>query len=298
MKGQKNKTILVTGATGQQGGAALKHLRERGFPVRALTRDPSKPEARKIENAGIEVVRGDLDDSASISRALEDVYGVYSVQNEKAGAEAEIRAGLNLANVANRAAVDHLVYSSVASADANTGIAHFESKNRIEQHIRNSGIRYTILRPVFFMENLLQVKDQVEQGSFSFPLKPETRLQMVAVTDIGHFVATAFERPGHFAGRAMELAGDELSMNEIAAAFSRKAGREVRYVQMPWDDFEKRMGAEFTAMFRWFETDGYHVDIPSVRAEWPNLLHFDRWLDLEWTGSTTKTSGAGSHSQS
>lgn len=298
MKSQKDKTILVTGATGHQGGAALRHLKERGFPVRALTRDPDKPEARQLGIGGTEVVRGDLDDPASITRALEDIYGVYSVQNANAGFETEVREGLNVVNAANRIGVDHLVYSSVASADRNTGIAHFESKNRIEQHIRNSGIRYTIFRPVFFMENLLQMKDQIEQGSFSFPLKPETRLQMVAVTDIGQFVATAFERPGHWAGQVVELAGDELSMDEIAAAFSRKEGRDVRYAQMPWDDFEKRMGPEFTNMFRWFETEGYHVDISSVRAEWPNLLHFDRWLDLEWSKSTPKTSGAGSHNRS
>jgi hypothetical protein len=96
----------------------------------------------------------------------------------------------------------------------------------------------------------------------------------------------------------MELAGDELSMQEITAAFSRKTGRDVKYIQTPWDEFEKRMGPEYTKMFHWFETDGYHVDISAVRQEWPNLLHLDRWVDLEWSKPAPKTSGAGSKSGS
>jgi len=121
---------------------------------------------------------------------------------------------------------------------------------------------------------------------------------MIAVTDIGYFVAKAFEHSQNWSGRVMELAGDELSMNEITAALSRKTGRDVQYTQTPWDEFEKQMGPEYTKMFRWFETDGYHVDISAVRQEWPNLLHFDRWLDLEWSKPAPKTSGAGSKSGS
>jgi uncharacterized protein YbjT (DUF2867 family) len=223
-----------------------------------------------------------MNDTASLTRALDGVYGVYAVQDWTGGAEAEVRQGINLADAANRSGVSHLVYSSVGSADQNTGIPHFDSKFRIEEHIRGTGIRYTIFRPVFFMENWLGSKEQIEKGTLAQPLNPETRLQMIAVDDIGAFVAMAFEHPGHWERRAIDIAGDELSMTEIAAAFSRSVGREVRYQQVPWDAFEERAGHEITVMYRWIQNVGYHVDIPALRQELPSLTSFDRWLNNKW----------------
>jgi uncharacterized protein YbjT (DUF2867 family) len=288
MAKNSEKLILVTGATGQQGGAALRHLREKGFPVRALTRDPDSPRARALVGRGTEVVRGDLDDPASLTRALDGVYGVFSVQTStEQGVEAEIRQGINLAEAARRS-VSHFVYSSVGSADQKTGIPHFESKFRIEEHIRATGLRYTILRPAFFMENWLRMKDTIEQGTLAQPLSPHTRLQMIAVDDIGIFVTMAFERPGHWQGRAVDLAGDEMSMTDLAQAFSRTIGRDVQYVQIPWDQFEQQAGHDLTVMAKWFEDVGYNVDIPALRQEHPNLMNFDRWLNTNWKAAESK----------
>jgi uncharacterized protein YbjT (DUF2867 family) len=282
MAKKSQRTILVTGATGTQGGAVFRHLQGRGFAVRVLTRDPEKPAARALAGRGAEVVGGDLNDPASLTRALDESYGVYSVQDSTGGAEAEIRQGINLADAANRSGVSHLVYSCVGSADQNTGIPHFDSKFRIEEHIKATGIRYTIFRPVFFMDNWLRSKEQIAEGSLAQPLNPETRLQMIAVDDIGAFVAMAFEHPGRWEGRAMDIAGDELSMSEIAEAFSRSLGREVQYRQLPWDAFEERAGHEITVMYRWFQNVGYHVDIAAVRQLYPNLTSFERWLNSAW----------------
>ena len=283
MPKNSKRLILVTGATGHQGSAALRRLREKGFPVRALTRDPNKPAARNLVGHGTEVVRGDLDDPASLTRALDGVYGVYSVQTPmEQGVEGEIRQGINLADAAKRLRVSHFVYSSVAAADQKTGIPHFESKYRIEEHIRATGLPYTFLRPVFFMENWLRMKDKIEQGTLALPLSPDKRLQMIAVDDIGTFVTMAFERPGHWQGRAMDIAGDELSMSELAQAFTRMVGREVQYVRVPWDQFEQQTGHAMTIMYRWFEDVGYHVDISAVRQEHPNLMTFERWLHAKW----------------
>ena len=282
MNRNQDRTILVTGATGHQGGAALRHLKQRGFTVRALTRDPDKPEARRLDTAGTEVVKGDQDDPASLTRALDGISGVYSVQDSKAGFDSEVRRGVNVADAANRSRIDHLVYSSVASADANTGIPHFDGKARIEEPVRNTDLRYTILRPVFFMENLLGMRQAIGQGTLAMPLSPETRLQLIAVDDIGAFAGMAFEHPGHWNSRVIELAGDELSMLEIADTLSRNTGHPVRYVQVPWDDFETKAGKEMATMFRWFESEGYRVDIPSVRAEHESLLGFSHWLNTTW----------------
>jgi uncharacterized protein YbjT (DUF2867 family) len=283
MAKKTEKTILVTGATGRQGGAVLRQLRDKkGFAVRALTRDPNSASARALVGHGTEVVRGDLDDPASLTRALDGVDGVYSVQALEASVEAEVRQGLNLIDAAARFRITQFVYSSVGSADKNTGIPHFDSKFRIEERLRASGLQHTVLRPVFFMENWLGMRDGINEGALASPLSPETRLQMIAVDDIGAFAAMAFDRQGHWQGRTVELAGDELSMTELAEAFSRMAGREVRYNQVPWDAFEQQAGHEVAVMFRWFERVGYHVDIPALRQEYANLTGFERWLQSNW----------------
>ena len=295
MPKHNNRTILVSGATGHQGGSALRHMRESGFSVRALTRDPDNPAARRLTGPGTEIVRGDQSDPASLRRAMDGVQGAYSVQDSTRGHDNEVQQGKNMADAANRLRLDFLVYSSVASADKNTGIPHFESKHEIENHVRNTGLRYAIFRPVFFMENLLQMKPSIEQGVFQMPLSPQTRLQMVAVDDIGGFISMAFERPGHWVHRVMELAGDDLSMEEIASAFGRVTGSTIRYEQVPWEAFEKQAGKEITTMFRWFENVGYHVDISAVRQERPQLQTFDRWLDLKWAQTEPRALGGGAH---
>jgi len=283
MAKNSGKVILVTGATGKQGGAVLRHLRDAGFPVRAMTRDPNQERARALVGHGTEVVRGDFNDQASLTRALDGVDGVFSVQTPMGqGVDAEVRQGIALADAAKRSRISHFVYSSVAAADQKTGIPHFDNKFRIEEHIRATGLRYTIFRPVFFMENWLGMRDGIEQGALALPLNPDTRLQMIAVEDIGAFVAMAFAHPGHWQGRAVELAGDELSMTELAQAFTRMAGREVRYEQVPWDRFEQQAGREITLMYKWFQEVGFHVDIPALRQEYPNLTGFERWLQSQW----------------
>jgi uncharacterized protein YbjT (DUF2867 family) len=292
MATKNDRLILVTGATGNQGGAAARHLRERGFPIRVLTRNPDQPKARAFIGHGAEVVRGDLEDPASLTRALEGVYGVFSVQKFNTNMEAEIREGTNLADAAMRSRVSHFVYSSVGAADQNTGIPHFDSKFQIERHIRGTGFPFTILRPVFFMENWLGLRTHLEQGTLALPLGPHTRLQMIAVDDIGGFVATAFEHPGRWQGRAVDIAGDELSMTELVEAFSRVTGRQIRYVQMPWEEFEPRTGHEMTVMYRWFENVGYHVDIPSLRQQYPNLITFEHWLHGNWQSASAAASQA------
>ena len=282
MASKNSRTILVSGATGKQGRAVFRHLKQRGFSVRALVRNPESPNARDVENHGAEVVRGDFGDPASLNRALDGADGAYSVQPTHPDAEAETRDGIAFAEAANRQAVGHFVYNSVASADRNTGIPHFESKARIEERLRQIGMPYTIFRPVFFMENWLAMRDGIEGGALSLPLSPRTRLQMVAVDDIGGFVALAFEHSGRWRNRAFELAGDELSMSELAEAFTRVSGHEVRYQQVPWDQFEQRAGHEITVMYRWFEDKGYDVDIAAVRREYPRLTSFNRWLEQSW----------------
>jgi len=281
--------ILVAGATGQQGGAVARHLLAAGWAVRALTRDPETPAAHALAARGASVVRGDLDDRASVERAVTGAAGVFSVQNvgTAGGPAGEVRQGVALADAARAAGVRHLVYSSVGSADRQTGIPHFESKARIEEHVRGLGVPYTILRPVFFMDNWAWARDAIRGGVLAQPLDPDKPLQQVAVDDIGAFAALAFADPAAWSGRAVDLAGDELTMPQAAEVFARVIGRPVRDERTPMDRFRQAMGEEMTTMFAWFNDVGYAADIPALRAAYPPLATLERYLrDAGWAAET------------
>lgn len=273
------RTILVSGATGQQGSAVARHLLDKGFRVRILTRDPGQQAARAFAERGAEVVAGDFDDRESLDRALDGAYGAYSVQNFwKSGVEGEIRQGKAYAEAARDAGIEHFVYSSVGGAERETGITHFDSKWEIEERIRKLGLPTTILRPVFFMDNWMNFKDAIVGGKLPQPLDPDTPLQQIAVDDIGAFAALAFANPDEWIGRAAEIAGEELTMTEIAETFGRVIGRKVEYVQLPWEDFEEQAGGEVTMMYRWFQSDGYEADIKALREEYPQLTRLEPFL--------------------
>jgi uncharacterized protein YbjT (DUF2867 family) len=274
------RIILVTGATGRQGGTVYQQLQKKGFKLRALVRDPNSNQARQLMEYGEEVFQGSLDDPDSLMRAMDGVYGVFSVQPHSAN---EIQQGVAVIEAAKRQGVSHFVYSSVGSADEETGIPHFESKVKVEEHLRLSGLQYTIVRPVFFMENWRRgFGASIRNGQLQQPLSPMAKLQMVAVDDIGAFAVLAFEHPGEWRNRTFSLAGDELSMQQIADAFSRVTARDVKYVQVSWDQFEKNMGRELTVMYHWFEEKGFHFNIEEVRREYPPTHTFDRWLEAYW----------------
>jgi uncharacterized protein YbjT (DUF2867 family) len=207
-----DRTILITGVTGQQGGAVARALRGAGFHVRGLTRKPESEAAAAHVREGVEIVKGDLDDEGSVRRALASAWGVFGVQNTwEAGVEREEVQGKRLATLACEAGVQHFVYTSVGSAHKQTGIPHFENKWRVEGTVRNLGFpSHVILRPVFFMENLLS-PFSLSGDTLTTAVDPATKLQMVAVDDIGRFGARAFTDAAAMSGRELDLAGDALA---------------------------------------------------------------------------------------
>lgn len=276
-----DKTILVTGATGKQGGAAARHLLEAGWPIRALTRDPSKPAAAALAGLGAEVVQGDLKDRASMTKAVSGAYGVYGVQDSwEHGTESEVEQGKLLADVAKAAGVEHFVYSSVGGAERGTGIPHFESKWEIEEYIRGLALRATILRPVFFMENLLSPDNHeaILGGTLSLSIHPDTPLQMIAVDDIGAFAAMAFDNPDEWVGKALEIAGDEMTMSQYAEHLTAAVGRPVAFKEFPPLEEMRSINEDWAIMCEWFIQHGYEADIAGLRRLYPPLKDFGAWL--------------------
>lgn len=276
---ETSRTIVVTGATGRQGGAVAKHLLKRGSAVRALVRSPDKPAAQRLATAGAEVVPGDFDDPASLDRALHGAYGVFSVQDfYAAGYDGEIRQGKAVADGAKAAGVQHFVYSSVGSAHRNTGIPHFESKWEIEQHVVGSGLSHTVLRPAFFYYNYERMREVILGGMLPQPLSPAKPLQQISEEDYGRMVAMVFENRDTYLGRAIDMASSELTMQQVAEIFSHVLGRAIQYQQVPWDQFERQAGAELARMYRWFEDVGYGADLAALRREFGELTALEPYL--------------------
>ncbi|MEU0009523.1 NmrA/HSCARG family protein [Streptomyces sp. NPDC006314] len=276
---ERRRAVLVLGATGQQGGAVARHLLNAGWSVRALTRDPDKPAARALADQGAQVVAGDLGNAASLRAALAGVDGVFCVtQYFGAGYEGEVAQGRLMVDAAAQAGVEHFVFSSVGSAHRNTSIPHFNSKYEIEQYLAQSSVPFTVLRPVFLMENWEGARHAIMNGSLVTPLSPERPLQQVSVEDIGAFTMLAMSRPDQWVGRSVDLAGDELSMAQSAEVFTRVLQRPVGVQRISWDDFREQQGEEMYVMNRWFEATGYEADVPRLRDIRPQMLSLEDYL--------------------
>jgi len=262
-----DRTVLITGATGKQGGATVRALQGRGFRLLAMTRNPDGDAARALKTNGVEVIQADFDDEASLKRAVAGVWGLFAVQNTwEAGVEREEVQGKRLARVARAGGVEHYVYASVGSAHRKTGIPHFENKWRIEDTVRSLRFpSYVIVRPVFFMENLTTPwflnGDAIHAG-----LKTSTVLQMIAVDDIGKYHARAFIDSAKLNGREIDIAGDARTMPEVATVLGDAMGRTLRFVQVPIEEVRKS-SEDYGTMLAWFDRVGYNADITGLERE-------------------------------
>jgi len=262
--------VLVTGVTGHQGGAVARELIAQGVKVRGMTRKPDSDAAKALQKLGIEIVAGDFDDEASLRNALKGAWGAFSVQNTwEVGVDREEEQGKRFAKIAHEAGIRHFVYTSVASAHRETGIPHFENKWRIEQTIKALGFpSWTVIRPVFFMENLAGpwFLSGIQEGKLVVGIEPTTPLQMIAVADIGKYGAWAFLEHESLNGRAIDIAGDELTMPRTAEILAQVTKHPVEFVQAPIEEVRKA-SADFAAMLEWFVDVGYDVRIASTAEE-------------------------------
>jgi uncharacterized protein YbjT (DUF2867 family) len=266
------RVILVTGSTGTQGGAVARELIARGYTVRGLTRDPGSETARALAELGATMVRGDYDDPASLAAAMEGVHGVFAVTLFwHSDYQTEVEQGRRLIDEAEKSGVGHFVLTSVAGADQDTGIPHFDSKWEVEKYLHTSDLDWTVVRPVEFMDNWGWSLEDFRNGRLIDPRAPESSHQWIAARDIGYLVGEAFDDPRAWVGRTEEIAGDELTIAELRATLSEAFGREFEHIRPGWAEFEAQAGEEIALMYRWFEDEGYDVDVDALKQRYPNL---------------------------
>jgi uncharacterized protein YbjT (DUF2867 family) len=294
------RKILVTGATGQQGGALARLLLQKKHEVYALIRSTKSesPKAQKLRNQGAKLVEADLDKPDSLEQATNGIDSVFLMGTwVEVGTEGETRRGKMMVDMAKEKKVEHIVYSSVVNADKNTGIPHFESKYKVEQHIKNSGIPYTIIGPTFFMDNLLSYSlAGLQQGQVALPLSPSRILQQSAVENIAEFSALALERRNSFIGKRIDIASDEITGEQAAKVLSNELGHKIRYEQVPMEQI-RQANEDLAVMFEWFERIGTGVDVAALHKQYPevNWLTFKDWVksqnwgDLAVSSTNSKT---------
>ena len=286
------KSILVTGATGAQGGALVPLLLAKGFQVRALTRNPNKPAAQALTRQGVEVVAGDMDDEASLERACADMYGVFAVQNfwEKGvGHEREVEQGCKLARAAKKANVQHFVQTSVANCDNAKGVLHFESKHKIETYIDSLKLPRTFLREVFFLDNFTQpvMTSGNKKSMDPFWVLPsiigllddDTPFHMIAVEDIAWFAADVFQHPESYLGKHLDVAGDVLTPKQMKAIYKKVTGRNLIPASKRLTRWAmKWINPESARQFVWNNTVGWHFDLFPLQQRHPAMITFERYL--------------------
>jgi uncharacterized protein YbjT (DUF2867 family) len=277
-------TVLVTGATGKQGGAVARLLLKKGHQVRAFTRKPDSAAAQELKRLGAELATGNFEDRASIESAAKSTDVIFAMSSRELGAEVEIREGIAVADAAKAVGTPHLVYTSVGSADRRTGVPHFDSKYQVEQHIQSLDIPHTIIGPVFFMANLLGPAwlPGLQQGKLAMTLPASRGLQQVALEDIAGIAVLAMERCEEFLGRRFDIASDEVTGSQAAEIISRVSGRKVEYAEVPIAQL-RAANADYAKMFEWFDRVGYSADIAGLRREFPEVgWHtFEEWAKAQ-----------------
>ncbi|WP_310722813.1 NmrA/HSCARG family protein [Streptomyces sp. N2A] len=280
-----DEPILVLAATGGQGRAVTDALRGHRARVRALVRDPDRPAARELADQGVEVVAGSLSDRGSLAAAMSGVSGVFAFTTPfEAGVEAEVGQGRAILSAASEERVPHLVFSSVAGADQETGVPHFDSKARIEAELASGEVPYTILGPTYFFDNTLGGTERILAGVLELPLPPDRPLQQLARPDLGAFAAEVLLNPAPYVGQRIELASDAPTPPQMADALSAAVGREVRHEQVPLTAIGD---PDMHAMWTFLNGPGYRVDIPALHAAHTEVrwTRFADWARHTWAAA-------------
>ena len=298
MSTQITSPILVMGATGKQGGSVVRALLKAGRPVRAFVRDPASPAAQALAAQGVDLVKGEFTDIASLDAALTGTEGVFSVQmgSHPGDPETEILAGKALIEAAHRANVRVIVHSSVARAGDHENFIgwnegrweplYWQNKAAVNEMVKTQGLRHwVILKPALIMENLvppmvdLMYPSLAERGRFETAIEQDTCLDWIAAQDIGAFAAAAFADPERFHGHEIDLAAESVTLPEVAAKITKATGKPVSAVTLSEEEtLAKPYGAMTFQHESWNNVEGYKVDLDAVRSWGVPLTTLDQFI--------------------
>jgi uncharacterized protein YbjT (DUF2867 family) len=282
----ENKTIFVTGGTGNQGGAVARNLAKQGFKVKVLTRNINSAKALNLKKLNIELVKGDLNDANTYREHLRGAYGIFSVQTFENGVDKEINQGITLATLGREFRTEHFLYSSVFGAHLNTGVAHMDSKIKIENYIKQTGMPFTIIRPTSLFENFLipQVKKGILKGKLVQPIGRDTIQQYIAAEDIGKAAAKIFLNSNEYLGRIVPLASEQMSTWEVADTFSKMLNKKIEYKKLPAIITRLFLGKDLYKMFKWINEKSIFPmeDVELTRKEFPDLLSLENWIEINF----------------
>ena len=285
MTSDSRGTIVVCGATGRQGGAVARRLRDDGWTVRGVTRSPQSDKARRLMSDGIEVAEADMADRGSLDTTFDGAYGVYSVQNPMiSGFEAEIEQGRNVADAAKAAGIRHVVYGS-AGIGTRTGIPSWDTKVAVTEHMRTLGLPLTVLRPEAFMELMTDKAyyPQVAVWHVMPKLMGSDRVvPWLAVDDLGTIAARVFASPERYIGADIPLAGDVRTIDECRAIWADVTGKRPSSFPMPTWLFERiagHAGKDLPVMWRWLRTGSVPEDTGPTRELHPTAITVREWVE-------------------
>jgi uncharacterized protein YbjT (DUF2867 family) len=272
------KTIFVTGATGNIGGATTRNLLNKGYHVKALVRNPAKLAAHE----NLQVIKGDLNDPNTYKDDLKASDAIFCNLHFKEGVHKEARQGVDLIDSARANRIKFFIYSSVVGSDLDTGIPHWESKFKIENHLKASGIDFAIIRPSSLYENLLfaQVRSRILKGKLVLPTRKEKVQQFISSEDVGKIATFIFSNADSYSKTTIDLAAEQMDGEQLALLFSKVMKRKIKYQQLPILIARLVMGSDLAKMFHWIN---YHdvlfvKDMDSFNKQFPPMVSFEEWI--------------------
>lgn len=281
-----SKSIFVLGGTGNQGGAVAKKLLENNFHVKVLTRNPDSPNAKRLIELHAEIISGNLDNPKTFRKILKDTSGLFCVLTFDNGVEKEIERGVNLINLAKDNNVEHFLYSSIAGADIETGVPLWESKRKIENYLKKSGIPYTIIRPNLLFETFLfpRIKNGILKGKLVSPVNKDRIQQFIACQDIGKISVDIFSNPDKYKNKTITLGTEQFNLIQVTELFSKVLGRKIEYKKIPMLITRMAMGGDLYKMFKWVNKNNtiFLENIEQYRTEHPDYLNFEKWIEVNF----------------
>jgi uncharacterized protein YbjT (DUF2867 family) len=268
------ETVLVGGVTGRQGMAVAEELLARGYAVRGMARKPASEEAKAMAGKGVVIVQGDYGDPESLLAAMQGVDKLFFYSGFSPN---ELQEGLNVIAAAKAAGVEYVVYSSGAAAEPGVGVEG-SVKAEVEQALIASGLEYTVLRPVAFMENFDKQQKRTAKMGIVDSRAPDRQLHFIAIRDIGRLAGEAFDHPDEWSGKALNIAGDSMSVQEYVDTFSKVMGRPVTYTRMPLEEYLASMPKPLRPLFQWYDEVGYSADVNELRKRYPDMLTLEQYL--------------------